>query len=182
MTSLLIITSVENLQNKINETVKSFNGSPAIYVSLNKTHNSVEEILKKAGIDVSRLFFIDCVTEEKTRDEVLHINPTQLDKLSYAINSFIKEIEGKKFLLLDALSTFLIYNDENKVAAFVKEITGFASENKVNVVALSPRTKGKELLNKIFNFFDKVEKEVKKTKVTPLMKKETSNPKENKTE
>jgi len=61
-------------------------------------------------------------------------------------------------LIIDALSTLLIYNNENKVAAFVKEVTEYASENEVQIVAFSPETKGEELLNKIFNFFDKVKK------------------------
>ena len=50
----------------------------------------------------------------------------------------------------------LIYNNENRVAQFVKEITEYASQKDVEVIALSPKTKGEELLNKIFNFFDKV--------------------------
>jgi archaellum biogenesis ATPase FlaH len=61
-------------------------------------------------------------------------------------------------MIIDALSTLLIYNNENKVAKFVQEITDYASENQVYVVAFSPKTQGEELLNKIFNFFDKVEK------------------------
>jgi archaellum biogenesis ATPase FlaH len=158
MTSKLIITSVENLQKKINENVISLNHTPGVYVSLNKTQKSLEAVLNKSKINTSKLFFIDCVTSEQVRDDVLHISPNQLEKLNYAITSFIKEIKGEKFLILDALSTLLIYNDENKVAAFVKEVTEQASANEVSVVALSPETKGEELLNKIFNFFDKVEK------------------------
>jgi archaellum biogenesis ATPase FlaH len=158
MSSLLIITSVEELQNKINETISSFSNTPGIYVSLNKTQKSAEQALIQNKINTSKLFFIDCVTSVKTRDDVLHISPNRLDELSYSINTFIKDIKGDKFLLIDALSTLLIYNDENKVAAFVKQITEFASENNVQIVALSPKTKGEELLNKIFNFFDKVKK------------------------
>lgn len=158
MTSLLVITSVEKLQNKINSVVNSFKNIPGIYVSLNKTQKSIEDILKKAGINTNKLFFVDCVTSEKTRDDVLHIAPDQLDLLSSAINDFIKDIKGEKFLIIDALSTLLIYNDENKVAQFVKEVTEYASQNDVKVIAFSPETKGEELLNKIFNFFDEVEK------------------------
>jgi len=158
MTSLLVITSVEKLQTSINSLVKSFKNIPGIYVSLNKTQKSIENILKQNGINTNKLFFIDCVTSEKTRDDVLHIVPDQLDLLSSAINAFMKDIKGEKFLIVDALSTLLIYNDENKVAKFVKEITEYASQNDVKVIAFSPETKGEELLNKIFNFFDKVEK------------------------
>jgi len=158
MTSLLTITTVEKLQSEINSAVESFKGKIGIYVSLNKTQKSTEDILNKQGIATEKLFFVDCVTTEKTREDVLHISPEQLDKLSQAIAEFIKDIKGDKFLIIDALSTLLIYNNENKVAIFVKEITEMASQNDVNVVAFSPKTQGEELLNKIFNFFDKVDK------------------------
>jgi KaiC/GvpD/RAD55 family RecA-like ATPase len=158
MASTLIITSVENLQEEVNSVVKTFSANPGIYVSLNKTHESIENILKKEKINTNKLFFIDCVTSEQKRDDVLHISPRELGKLSSAISTFIKDIPGKKFLIIDALSTLLIYNDENKVARFVKETIEFASEKDVEVIALSPKTKGEELLNKIFNFFDKVKK------------------------
>ena len=157
MSSLLIITSVEELQEKIKRVIKDRNSIPGIYVSLNKPQKSAEEYLIKNNINTDKLFFIDCVTQEKTREDVLHISPRELEKLSFAINTFIKDIKGKKFLVIDALSTLLIYNNENKVASFVKEITEYASDNEVEIVALSPSTKGEELLNKIFNFFDNVE-------------------------
>ena len=158
MASKLIIAPVEKLQERIIEIIKDYKDKIGIYVSLNKTQKSAEEILKKSNIDTKRLFFIDCVTLEQTKEEVLHIKPNDLDRLSYAINEFIKDIKEDKFLIIDALSTLLIYNNENKVAAFVKEITEYASQNNVEVIALSPKTKGEELLNKIFNFFDEVKK------------------------
>ncbi len=156
MSSILIITPVEKLQSKINKILNSFKGTTGIYVSLNKTQKSVESTLKKSKINTNKLFFIDCMTSKQVRDDVLHISPSELDKLNYAINTFIKDIKDKKFLIIDALSTLLIYNDENKVASFVKELIEYASNNEVEIIAFSPKTKGEELLNKIFNFFDKV--------------------------
>lgn len=156
MTSKLILTSVEELQLSI---TKSINPSiPGIYVSLNKTQKSMEKILNQYKIDTQKLFFIDCVTAEKSKDDVLHIAPDQLELLITAIESFIKDIDGEKYLIIDALSTLLIYNSENRVAEFAKEITRFASDNDVEVLAFSPKTKGEELLNKIFNFFDDVKR------------------------
>ena len=157
MASLLIITPVEKLQEKVNETVRSFKGIPGIYVSLNKTQKSIENILKKSGINTNNLFFIDCFTSEKTKEDVLHIAPDRLDLLESAVSAFMKNIKGKEFIIIDELSTLLIYNNENKVAEFVEKITECASQHDTEVVALSPKTKGEELLNKIFNFFDKVE-------------------------
>jgi len=158
MTSTLTLISVNKLQQEINKTLKSFNGNTGIYISLNKTQKKIEEILKKEKINIKKLFFIDCVTSNKTKDDVLHISPDRLDLLNSAINSFIKDIKGQKFLILDALSSLLIFNNENKVADFIKEITQEASQNHTNVIAFSPQTKGKELLNQIFDYFDEVKK------------------------
>jgi archaellum biogenesis ATPase FlaH len=158
MVSKLLITSVEELQDSIVSTIKSFKGKMGIFISLNKTQKSTEEILLKSGIDTSKIFFIDCVAKENLREDVLHIPPEDLMMLSTAIQEFIKDIPGDKFVIIDALSTLLIYNGENKVAKFVKEVTEFSSEKGVYVVSFSPKTQGEELLDKIFNFFDNVEK------------------------
>jgi len=158
MPTVLFITSVEELQTKIAEVVNKFSGIPGIYVSLNKTQKSTEEFLIQRGIKTDMLFFIDCVTSEKTRDDVLHIGPSELNMLFTAIDAFIHDIEKEKFLIIDAVSTLLIYNNENKVAMFVKQVTELASANNVNIIAFSPKTKGEELLDKIFNFFDEVVK------------------------
>ncbi len=157
MASLLIITPVEKLQEKVNRIVKSYRNLPGVYVSLNKSQKSAESILKKSGINTKKLFFIDCVTSEKVKDDVLHIAPTELDLLSTALASFMRDIKGEEFIIIDELSTLLIYNSENKVARFVEKMTECASQHDTHVVALSPRTRGEELLSKIFNFFDKVE-------------------------
>jgi len=157
MDSRLIVMPIEALQEKINSIVKSFKNIPGIYVCLNKTQKSMDNILKKQGIKTNKLFFIDCVTSEQTREDVLHISPNNLEKLKSAIFLAIRDIKGDKFLVIDALSTFLIYNGEDRVVEFIKEIIEYASQNKVEVTALSPETKGEELLEKIKDFFDEVE-------------------------
>lgn len=161
MPSLLIIVPVEKLQARIISTIKSFKNLPGVYVSLNKTQKSTEKFLKEAGINTSNLFFIDGVALREIRDGVLHIAPTELDLLRTALVAFMKDIKGEEFIIIDGLSTLLIYNTENKVAKFVKQVTECASQNESAVVAFSPKTKEKQLLNKIFNFFDKVEKKAK---------------------
>ena len=158
MSSTLIITAVENLQEEVNRAVGSLDSLIGVYVSLNKTHKSIEKSLRQSRVKTDKLFFIDCVNSQLGDKDVIYISPTNLEKLSSAIKEFISEIPGRKFLIIDALSTFLIYNDENKVAKFVKEIIEYSAEKEVEVIALSPKTKGEELLDKIFNFFDKVKK------------------------
>jgi archaellum biogenesis ATPase FlaH len=153
MVSELIIVSIENLQTRVNKIIKSHEDKLGIYVCLNKTQKSIENILKEQKISTNKLFFIDCVTFEKTREDVLHISPDNLDKLKLAIFSAISDIQGDKFLVIDALSTFLIYNNKEKVSEFIKEVIEYATQNNVEVIALSPETKGEELLEKIESFF-----------------------------
>ncbi|MEM4638081.1 MAG: DUF835 domain-containing protein [Candidatus Woesearchaeota archaeon] len=158
MTSLLIITPVDKLQDNINKKIKENDAKLVVFISLNKTQKSTEETFLKEKINIEKIFFIDCVTSEKTKEEVLHIKPDNLDMLSEAISEFIDNIPGEKLVIIDALSTLLIYNSENKVAQFIKNITSFASRKNTEIIAFSPETQGEELLEKIYNFFDKVEK------------------------
>lgn len=156
MTSLLIITPVDKVQSAINAVVKFFKDTQGIYVSLNKPHKTVEQNLKRIGLDTKKTFFIDCVSTIEAED-VLQVKPDNLEFLQTSIITFIDKIEGRKFIIIDGLSTLLIYNAENKVAKFVQKITEYASRAKVEVIAFSPQTTtGEGLLTKIFNFFDKV--------------------------
>jgi archaellum biogenesis ATPase FlaH len=158
MNSKLIIENVETLQGKINSVVGSFENIPGIYICLNKTQKGTEVIFKEEGIKIDKLFFIDCVTSEKSRSDVLHIDPHQLEILNSAIHNFINDINGEKILIIDALSTLLIYNEEDNVVNFVRDLIDFASRNNTKIIAFSPITRGEELLNRIFYFFDDVEK------------------------
>jgi len=157
MKSSLIVVPVSQLLQKIVDIVGVV-GDVIIYVSLNKNAEEMREIFMKSKKTVSNLFFIDCVSREGKSPDVLHIAPNELDKLDYAIRSFKDEIAGKKLIVLDALSTLLIYNNENKVAAFVNKVVNYAQVEDVSVLAFTPETKEEELLTKIFNFFDEVRK------------------------
>ena len=155
MGSKLVIAHVDRLQFKIVSAVRSLQGN-GIYVSLDKDKKGIENVLKRGKVDMKRLFFVDCVGSSGDEKSVVQVSPTRLDDVSCAIEAFVNEIPGKKFLVIDALAVLLIYNNENEVASFVRKVVEFASERKVNVVAFSPKTKGEELLNKIFGAFDEV--------------------------
>ncbi len=158
MGSVLVVTSVEKLQNGINSVIKTLSSTDmsTVYISLNKQHQSVIKSLNESKINPKKIFFIDCISSNKNSEDVLYINPRDLDDLNYAINTFIKQIEGKKFVLIDSLATLLLYNKVDRVAKFVKILTEYSSQKDVQVVALSQKT-AEELLSKIYNFFDNVE-------------------------
>ncbi len=156
MKSELIIAPIEKLEKKKIEIVKN-NKKPGIYVSLNKSVRGLKKLFDKNKIKYDKIFFIDCVSSKKENPETLIIFPDQINNLEYAIKTFIDEIKGEKILIIDALSTLLIYNRENEVAKFIKEIINYPNGNQTEIIALTPKIKGEELLNKIFDFFDRVE-------------------------
>lgn len=158
MGSILSVTDIESLQKKVVDSVKRLNGMPGMYVCLNKAQKSIESLLKKEKVNVHKIFFVDCVASEKEKEEVLHIAPYSLEFLEAAVATFIKDIKGEKFIILDALATLLIYNDTNRVAEFVQNIMRIGEENEAEIIAFSPATKGADLLEKISCFFDKVYK------------------------
>ncbi|RMD45411.1 hypothetical protein D6829_02430 [Candidatus Pacearchaeota archaeon] len=158
MGSRLVLLPVEDLQQRINDEVKELENSVGVYVSLNKTIEGLKAVFDEAGAKYEKIFFIDCVSSDNVDSEVLYVSPQNLDELLLSIEEFLEEIKGEKFLIIDALSTLLIYNSENEVARFVEKVIECSSKHKTRFIAFSPKTKGEELLNKVFNFFDKVEK------------------------
>jgi KaiC/GvpD/RAD55 family RecA-like ATPase len=161
--SILVITPLEKLQQDLNDVMKVLTkkGISGVYVSLNKPYRSIQQIFSDNKIDTGKVFYIDCIASKEAKAEkvreVLHIDdPTDLRLLDDSIKSYLKEMPGEKYVVIDALSTLLIYNDKKEVAKFVKSLTEHAVEFKVKTVALSPKTGDNELLTYIFNFFDKV--------------------------
>lgn len=158
MGSKLITTKVENLQRSINKTMEEHATTPGIYVALNKTQRSVEKLLLDAELDISKIFFIDCVTMEKGREDVLHIQPDKIDMILAAIKEFVRDLDGNKYVLIDAVSSLLIYNSEQKVLNFIKELTSHGQKYNAEIIALAPETRGEDLLNHVSKYFDKIEK------------------------
>ncbi|MBW2989580.1 DUF835 domain-containing protein [Candidatus Woesearchaeota archaeon] len=158
MSSSLIITRADSLQSRISSVLKGYKGVPIVYVSLNKAKKAMEKALKDTGINIEKICFIDCVSSGKDENDVLYMKPDDLAMLGYSIRAFLKRIRKKKVLVIDALSTFLIYNGHDKVAAFVRDAVEYSSRNDAFLIAFSPKTKGEELLSRIFNFFDEVYK------------------------
>ena len=160
--SLLIISPINNLQYQINSTLKELTKSDILgaYISLNKPYISIKKVLNQEKIETDKIFFIDCISQlsEKCKEkEVLHIrHPSDLTGLSIAVTEFVEKIPNDKYIIIDALSTLLIYNKEELVIAFVKKLVEKTQENNFKMIIFTPETKGGDFVNKISLFFDKV--------------------------
>jgi hypothetical protein len=161
--SAMVLSPADKLQEHVNDVMQYLTKSKAagVYVSLNKPEPKIKGILQENNVDTSKVFFVDCIASKQGKTEitqdVLHIDdPTDLKLLDDSVKSYLEAIPGEKYLVIDALSTLLIYNNRENVAKFVKSVTEHAVEYKTKVVMLSPKTGDKELLTYIFNFYDKV--------------------------
>ena len=158
MGGVLVVTKVEKVVDEVARAIKN-NNLPCIFISLNKSKEGTEDQLKSYGVKLDNLYFIDLISETGNKDEdCIRIKPRELNKLFDAIKIFSEELDGKKLIIIDSLVTLLIYNNQNTVAAFLKRLTDYTRNEKLDLIAISQETQGEDMLDKIYNFFDKVEK------------------------
>ena len=161
--TILVVSSAEKLQLAVNTIIKLFSRKKlvGVYVCLNRPYKAAKTLLEKEKIRLDKVFFIDCITshigQPDKSEGVLHIcSPAELTGLTTAISSFIKTVEGKKYIFLDALTTLLIYNKEDVVLAFMKSLLGFATESNTQLIVLTPEISRGEFSSKIIPLFNKV--------------------------
>ncbi len=98
-----------------------------IYVSLNKPFAVLTKAFERAGLSTQSLFFVDAITNVPTAQEGSTANclgsGIDLSNLCIGISKAVNRFTEEKFLLLDSLSTLLIYNDSKAVAKFAHLLT-----------------------------------------------------------
>ncbi len=150
MVSTLIIAPEKNLQAEIRAAIKP-KKVKGFYIATNKNQASAEKMLAKAGIDTSRIFFIDT---ENVTDRLIHIPPGELDTISDTIKKFIEGTKGKKYILVEDGETLLLYNKKGKLAKWIKQMITYTSNKKVDFILFTHKKEGLTL--SIFNFFEDV--------------------------
>lgn len=123
----LVIPEME-YQKDIIEIVKAIvKNNNICYIALNKTHKSIHENLKRKGIDDSKFYFIDGISQtihKNIHDEenVSYVDsPSALTDLSLHISDAIKKKKAG-IIIFDSLSTLLIYQPDKSVTRFVHSI------------------------------------------------------------
>ena len=139
-------------------------GLSGIYVTINRPYGSLVETLKRNGIDTEKLFFIDCITRtvggkpEVTENCLFIASPQNLTELGLALAQAMEMMKerGNKFLLLDSLSTLLIYNNTETVARFSHFLTTKIRLSKLKGIFLLVEREDEDLLSTVSQFCDKV--------------------------
>src|SRR3989338_1757778 len=137
-------------------------GTPGVYVTLNKPFATMEGIFKKNNVNTEMIIFIDAVTRttggstEKTNKCLFIGSPENLSDVSLAMDQAVRAIPGeKKFLFFDSLSTLLIYNKPITVAKFIHFLSGKMRMWRVKGIIISlEKESDKELLSELSQFCD----------------------------
>ena len=166
---ILFVTTAKNYM-KVNLSIlrvfvneKKFYG---IYVTINRPYNSLVKLLKKEGININRMFFIDCISETvggkmEMRENCLFLaSPKNLTELGIALTEATSGIGGKanRFLFLDSLSTMAIYNSFTTLTQFAHFLTARIRLHglKAGILISLERSVDKKLLLTISQLCDRV--------------------------
>ncbi|MFA4855571.1 MAG: ATPase domain-containing protein [archaeon] len=113
---LIIANLVKNFQKK---------GFTGIFVTLNKSGEDLVGMLQKSGIDRKGLFIIDAISKKIAKpvqgQNISYVDsPQNLIEIEAVITDYAEDLpQGKGFLIIDSLSTLLVYNAEKTVEKFV---------------------------------------------------------------
>ena len=119
-----------------------------LYISLNKPYETIREELTSINLDANAIYCIDFVSKKTGKfldsDKCFCLDdPSALTELSLMINTLSDE-KKINFIVLDSLSTLLLYNDEKTVEKFVHEFLNKARKSNISVVITSPKEKNEE--------------------------------------
>ena len=158
----------ENLKeyNLININIlKKFvdNGIPGLYITLNKSLTALNETLIKEKVDTSKTIFIDAISRLTGAKEVEGKNfkyvdsPKNLIELNLAIEEAVKGMVGNKnFIIIDSVSTLLVYNKEKSVEKFVHSLTGKMRDWNAQGIFVVVESTNMEIINTLTQFCDKM--------------------------
>jgi len=164
--SVLIVKDTKSLRVTVNDILKTLQDKPVIYLNLTNTYNSLVSNLKKDGLKINNILFIDCITRlaggnVSDQENVLFIKePNDLTSLEIAISQFFESVPGEKWLVFYGFNILKIYNKEDIILRFIQSIFENASASNAKIVVLSTKVKNESLIKKMAHFFEKVVMEI----------------------
>jgi archaellum biogenesis ATPase FlaH len=130
-----------------------------VYVTLSTPYATLYSDLKKGGVDVSRLFFIDCITKYSGS------NPKPLNNCSFTDNQTLAEMSisiadlmnngSYNFVFFDSMTTLLLYNSVDSAEKFLHYLINKLRDLGVGMCIIAvDDEKSREAANVISQFCD----------------------------
>ncbi len=113
------------------EIVKYFTEvAEGIFVTLNRPYFSLKKMLLKEGVDLSKLYFIDCITlqlggEVIDEERCFYLTSPDPVQLQVTIERAMDLVTAEnRFIYLDSLSTISLYKSFETLVKFLRHLTG----------------------------------------------------------
>ncbi|VVB58770.1 Uncharacterised protein [Candidatus Anstonella stagnisolia] len=163
--ALYTISAEEYTRRLVDILKRAGKGKKVIYLTTTKPYSQISGMLHEAGIKQDNIFFIDCVSRsmgEKSLNAqncVFLENPRNLTAISIAINESVKKLPGKKLLVMDSLSTLMLYNDHVTMGRFSNFVINRMRALDVDtVLSAFEADANSDVLKQIAGFVDEVKK------------------------
>jgi hypothetical protein len=142
-------------------------GFKGIYITLNKPFPELLSIFSKAGLDVSKLKFIDAISQmygdrPKESTQCKYVDgPLSITAIVDAVRGFIPSIgsqRSKVFVFIDSITTVLLYNHLPRTVRFSRFLTEDLRQTKVNgiMVSVAAGMTSERLIEEVKEFCDEV--------------------------
>lgn len=157
-------TSMQKVNLRILKYFLNTKNASCVYVTVAKPYKTMINILTKNKIKTSKIFFIDCITIRSEAEEMqragntVFCHPQALTNVSIALTTAIKSLpkDTDRVLVLDTMSTLMLYNEAGTVGKFVHSLTGKVRAWGVkSVIFTLEEETDKKVISQITQFCDK---------------------------
>ncbi len=130
-----------------------------VYVTINRPFSSLRKALESKSVDLSKLIFIDNITAMaiptiQDTEECIYIDhPSDITTLNIAISEILRRTEQKKFLIMDTISTLLLYNDAESVEKLLHSLSNKLRLLDTNAFFISIKSEENQALEDIVSQF-----------------------------
>ena len=159
--SVLLVIPSEYYNDVLMKTVKQIADEKICYITINKGYSALTLLLKKNKVNLNNFFFIDSITKtvkaiKDAKDCKYVTSPNALSELGITISKSVQNYKPK-FILLDSLSTLLIYHNDNIVTKFAQGlINKFETTESKLIFTITTKDKTTNLFKNLQMFINKV--------------------------
>jgi KaiC/GvpD/RAD55 family RecA-like ATPase len=133
------------------------------YLTVNRDLSDLIETLASEGIQTGDIIFIDAVTSLAEENKLVGSNfyyvdsPKNVTDLSVQLGQALEKLgKEKKFVIIDSISTLLVYNKEAVVERFVHSLSGKIRAHNAQGVFIVVEPCKKEIISMLTQFCDKL--------------------------
>lgn len=119
-----------------------------VYISTLKVYSELVKILEDSGVDTTKLHFVDVITKmyglepAETGQCVFVSSPVNIQSINSAVVSQLAGLNGTPFVILDSLTTILLYNSVPRIVEFTKKMAEYIRRDVNGLLVMMSTAKG----------------------------------------